>query len=75
MAKRKKAEAWISSREAISILSANSGHAIAPAYLRQLAARGHVDWRWIDGRTKEYLREDVEAYRVKQIAQRGQEHT
>lgn len=57
MAKQK---AWILGTEATEILSRNSGRAIDPAYVRLRASQGKIRSRMVDGRTREYYREDVE---------------
>lgn len=56
--------AWITSKEAASILSQKSGHPVADAYVRRLGLRGKIDTRQIDARTKLYKRSDVESYIV-----------
>ena len=45
---------------------------IADAYLHLLAKKGKIDYRAVDGRTNEYLKSDVEAYRVKKIRKRDE---
>lgn len=69
MTPRKKEE-WISGKEATAILSANSGRQIADSYLRLLAKNGKISYRAVDGRTNEYLKSDVEAYRVRKNERR-----
>ena len=64
MTPRKKEE-WITGKEAAAILSANSGHYISDSYLRLLVKHGKITSRAVDGRTNEYLKSDVEAYRVR----------
>jgi hypothetical protein len=61
---------WITSREAATILTGNSGHPVSDAYVRRLGLGDNPKLRSksIDRRTKLYLRRDVEAYRV---AERG----
>jgi hypothetical protein len=55
---------WVSGREAAAIISANSGHEVSQRYIRALAAHNQITTRIIDGRTKLYLRRDVERYVV-----------
>jgi hypothetical protein len=40
--------------------------------LHLLAKKGKIDYRAVDGRTNEYLKSDVEAYRVKKIRKRDE---
>ncbi len=63
-------EEWITSSEAAKILTANSGHYVSDAYVRNLGRGDNPKLRSksVDRRTKLYLRRDVEAYRV---AERG----
>ncbi len=61
----KRIEEWITSTEAAKILSKNSGHTVSDAYVRQLGIAEKLITKVIDGRTKLYLKSDVEAYRVK----------
>lgn len=67
-----KKETWVSAREAAEIISANSGRPIIQQYVRELAQKGKIGSRPIDGRTKEYLRSDVEKIKVraKRVADR-----
>ena len=65
MTPRKRAEEWLRLKEATAILSENSGRPIADSYLRLLAKNGKISYRAVDGRTNEYLKSDVEAYRVR----------
>jgi hypothetical protein len=67
-----KKEPWISAKEAAEIISANSGRPIIQQYVRELAQKGKITYRPIDGRTNEYLRSDVEKVkvRVKKVADR-----
>src|ERR1022692_1083591 len=55
---------YIDANEAASILSRNSGHKVSSDYVRLLSNQKKLTSRPKDGRTKEYLRSDVEAYRV-----------
>lgn len=62
MVDRKK---WITSKEAADILTQRSGHSISDAYVRRLGNTGKLTTEVLDGRTKLYLRTDVEKYTVK----------
>lgn len=65
MSPRKKEE-WITGKEAAAILTARSGHEVSQNYVRFLAYRTEkIKHRPRDGRTEEYLKSDVEAYRVR----------
>ncbi len=55
---------WVSGREAAAIITANSGHEVSQRYVRTLAINGSITTTIIDGRTKLYLRRDVERYTV-----------
>jgi hypothetical protein len=55
---------YIDAKEAAQILSRNSGHTVSTDYVRLLSNQKKLTSRPKDGRTKEYLRSDVEAYRV-----------
>ena len=62
----RKKEEWITGQEAAIILTEKSGHQIQAGYVRFLAYRaGKIKHRPRDGRTEEYLKSDVEAYRVR----------
>jgi hypothetical protein len=65
-------EAWISAKKAAEIISANSGRPIIQQYVRELAQKGKIKSRPVDGRTNEYLRADVEKVkvRIKKVADR-----
>lgn len=56
---------WILIQEAADIVSANSGHTVTTAYLRNLARKGVLDTKELDKRTKQYRRDQIEALRVK----------
>jgi hypothetical protein len=58
-------EIWISANQACELLSKNSGRPIIPQYVRDLAQKGKIAWRRMDGRTNEYLRSDVEKIKVR----------
>jgi HD-GYP domain-containing protein (c-di-GMP phosphodiesterase class II) len=62
MAKQK--DAWISVKEAAEIMTQNSGHTVNPDYVRLLSNQSKIRARAKDGRTKEYLKSDVENYKV-----------
>lgn len=66
MARKQQPEEWISSREARELLSQVNGREISADYVRLLGNSGRVATKPIDGRTKFYLKSDIEAYRVKQ---------
>jgi hypothetical protein len=68
----RKKEEWITSKEAAEILSANSGHTVSDAYVRRLGLGNPPKLRSkpIDGRTKLYLKSDVEGYKVAERAKR-----
>lgn len=59
-----KAEQWITVQEAARILSENSGHEVKPDYVRYLGWQGKVASKPLDGRTKLYLKRDIEHYLV-----------
>ena len=67
-----KKEPWVTAKEAAEIISANSGRPIIQQYVRELAQKGKITFRPVDGRTNEYLRSDVEKIkvRVKRVADR-----
>lgn len=58
----KKQELYITSKEALKLLSEQSGREITSGYLRLLAHQNKIRSRPIDGRTNEYLKADVLAY-------------
>lgn len=60
-----KKDVWIDVNEAASIMSHNSGHEVSADYVRLLSNQGKIRSRAKDGRTKEYLKGDVETYRVR----------
>ncbi len=62
-------ETWLTAQEATSILSKNSGRDIPADYIRQLARLGKVRTRKYDGRTRQYLKADIENYVVKERKQ------
>ncbi len=61
-------ETWLTSQEATIILRKNSGREdISADYIRQLARLGKVRTRKYDGRTRQYLKADVEGYVVREV--------
>ncbi len=64
MARRKK-EDWVTPSEAAAILTANTDHEISVAYVRLLAKQNKITYRAKNTRENEYLKSDVEAYRVR----------
>ena len=62
---RVKKETWIEAAEAASIMTKNSGHAVSTDYVRLLSNQKKIRSRPKDGRTKEYLKTDVENYKVR----------
>lgn len=60
-----KKDLWISGREAADLLTEQSGHKVDPSYVRMMAREGKIRTRPIDGRTNEYLKEDVVGRQVK----------
>ncbi len=57
---------WISTKEAAAILTKNSGHEVKTDYVRALGNNGKVEVKKLDGRTKVYLKSDIESYQVKE---------
>lgn len=55
-----KKEIYISGKEAAEILTKNSGHEVTQDYVRLLSNQKKIRSRPVDGRTKEYLKADVE---------------
>jgi hypothetical protein len=70
--KSMKKEAWVTAKEAAEIISANSGRPIIQQYVRELAQKGKIAYKQLDGRTNIYLRTDVEKIkvRIKKVADR-----
>jgi hypothetical protein len=60
-----KREMWIDASEAAEIMTKNSGHPVSVDYVRLLSNQGKIQARPKDGRTKEYLKSDVEGYKVR----------
>ena len=55
---------WISSAEAVTIISKNSHHPVSPCHIQTLVNRGKIGIRSFDGGTKLLKRSDVESTRV-----------
>jgi hypothetical protein len=65
MAKKKIGiDEWVSGNEAADILTRNSGHRVRANYVRLLAGKGAIRSRAKDGRTNEYHKGDLMAYKV-----------
>jgi hypothetical protein len=62
---KKQPEVWIEAAEAAEIMTKNSGHTITTDYVRLLSNQKKIKSRAKNRRSKEYLKSDVEAYRVK----------
>ena len=60
-----KKEIWVTAKEAAEIISANSGRPIIQQYVRDLAQKGKITYKQLDGRTNVYLRSDVEKIRIR----------
>jgi hypothetical protein len=60
-----KREVWIEAAEAAEIMTQNSGHRVTTDYVRLLSNQGKIRARVKNRRSKEYLKSDIEAYRVK----------
>jgi len=56
---------WISAHEAAEILTRNTDHTVSDAYVRMLAQKDKILYRQKDGRTNEYSKTSVEAYKVR----------
>ncbi len=56
---------WITANEAAVILSRNTDHQVSADYVRMLARSNKIEYRARDGRTNEYSKASVEAYRVR----------
>lgn len=61
----RKTEAWIEAAEAAEIMTQNSGHTVSTDYVRLLSNQGKIRSRVKNGRSKLYLKSDVEEYRVR----------
>jgi hypothetical protein len=58
-------EEWITARDAAVILTQNTDHEVSPDYVRLIAKTGKIEARERNRRENEYLKSDVEAYRVR----------
>lgn len=56
---------WITAKEAAEIISQNSERPIMQQYVRDLAQKGKIKHKALDGRTNVYLRSDVVKIRIK----------
>jgi hypothetical protein len=63
---------WITSAEAVTIISKHSHHSVSPHHIRALVIRGKIGTRSLDGGTTLLKRSDVEATRV--AAGTGNDH-
>ena len=55
---------WISTAEAVTIISKHSHHPVSPQHVQALVNRGKIGTRSLDGRTTLLKRSDVESTRV-----------
>jgi len=55
---------WITTAEAVTIISKHSHHSVSPTHVRTLVNRGKIGTRLFTGGTKLLKRRDVEATRV-----------
>jgi hypothetical protein len=55
---------WITTAEAVTIISKHSHHPVSPKYVQVLVNRGKIGTRSLDGGTKLLKRSDVESTRV-----------
>ena len=55
---------WITTAEAITIVSKNSHHSVSPHHVQTLVNRGKIGTRSLDGGPKLLKRSDVESTRV-----------
>jgi hypothetical protein len=55
---------WITTAEAVTIISKHSHHLVSPHYVQMLVNRGKIGTRSFDGGMKLLKRSDVEATRV-----------
>ena len=55
---------WITTAEAVTIISKHSHHPVCPKHVQTLVNRGKIGTRSLDGRTKLLKRSDVESTRV-----------
>lgn len=64
----RKKEVWIDGQQAAILATANSGHVVSTDYIRLYSNKypQRLRSRYRDGRTKEYLKSDVEKLRVRE---------
>lgn len=55
---------WITTAEAVTIISKHSHHPVSPKHVQALVNRGKIGTRSLDGGTKLLKRSDVESTRV-----------
>ena len=55
---------WITSAEAVTIISKHSHHPVGPKHVQALVNRGKIGTRSLDGGTKLLKRSDVESTHV-----------
>jgi hypothetical protein len=55
---------WITTAEAVTIISKHSHHSVSPHHVRMLVNRGKIGTRFSQGGTTLLKRSDVEATRV-----------
>ena len=55
---------WITTAEAVTIISKQSHHPVSPKHVQALVNRGKIGTRSLDGGTKLLKRSDVESTRV-----------
>jgi hypothetical protein len=55
---------WITTEQAVMIISKHSHHSVSPQHVRTLVNRGKIGMRSFDGGTKLLKRSDVESTRV-----------
>ncbi len=55
---------WITTAEAVTIISKHSHHSVSPKHVQALVNRGKIGTRSLDGGTELLKRSDVESTRV-----------
>ena len=55
---------WITTGEAVTIISKHSHHSVSPQYVQTLVNRGKIGMRFFDRGTKKLKRSDVDSTRV-----------
>lgn len=58
-------EVWVSAQEGARILTSNTDHEVTSDYVRMLARLDKIETRPINERENEYLKSDLEKYRVR----------